>query len=109
MKNFLTLALVVMTISNLNAETQSSFIERTSSVLKFEDRINIAITNVHRAYNAFGEDGFSYGYACQDIGKAQLAIDLALHNKMDITKQIDLNSLYKDLDSLQDKICIRNP
>jgi hypothetical protein len=98
--------IAVLSIANSAAETQTEFITRTSAVISFENRINIEIQGTYNAIKAFGVNGFGYGYACQDIGKAQLAIDLAIHNKMPISKRIDLDQLYTDLDSIQNQICI---
>lgn len=100
------MGLTVLSIVNTAAETQTEYIARTSGVISFENRINIEIQGTYNAIKAFGINGFGYGYACQDIGKAQLAIDLAIHKKMPISKRIDLDQLHTDLDSIQNKICI---
>ncbi|MEC7278196.1 MAG: hypothetical protein VXV96_17875 [Bdellovibrionota bacterium] len=99
------IALIGILSLSAQAETRTEFIESTSHQISVEQRIRGAILTVHNSIKHFGVEGFNYGYACQDIGKAQLAIDIAIQTKMNM--DIDLDKLSDDIDSIQDKICVR--
>lgn len=126
MKSLYLILVLLFSSSSFANSSRSEFIEQTRGTISFDQRIVIPIVAVYKKIEALDIEGFEYGYACQDIGKAQLAIDLALHRKMEvkhvpqvtrlskdedykaIVEKIDLNKLSDDLDRIQDQICRRD-
>ena len=122
MRKIISIVAIFYSVS-IFAETQSEFIKRTKARISFDQRIELAITSAYRRYKDFGVQGFQNGYACQDIGKAQFAIDLAMHKNMEVKvlktihrdldgivnltmEQVDLDDLYENLNRVQNEICI---